>query len=334
MEILTPILIVGIIGLLAGVILAVASVVMAVPKDETAEALEEVLPGANCGACGFSGCPGYAAAMAKGEAKPGLCSPGGAEVAKKCAEILGGGDVEVAYKTALVHCLGSYDNTTDKMVYDGIQSCSASTFLAGGIASCRFGCMGMGDCVRACEYGAVTVCNGAAQIDPHKCKGCSKCVQACPKKLISFVPLKKQAVVRCSNCDKGRDTMKVCKIGCIGCGKCVKDLPQGRHLPEGQLRRGRPGEVRRLRPVRGRLPPAHHLDAGRIKHGKVPWQKLGDFFAFPPHLALPPRPLATEPASANPPALFTLDCRQGTVPYCFPGGSDDTGARAACLCLA
>ena len=123
MEILTPILIVGIIGLLAGVILAVASIVMAVPKDEKAEALEEVLPGANCGACGYSGCPGYAAAMAKGEAKPGLCSPGGAEVAQKCAEILGGGDVQMEYKTTLVHCLGSYDNTTDKMLYDGIQSC-------------------------------------------------------------------------------------------------------------------------------------------------------------------------------------------------------------------
>ena len=113
MEILTPILIVGIIGLLAGVILAVASIVMAVPKDEKAEALEEVLPGANCGACGFSGCPGYAAAMAKGEAQPGLCSPGGAEVAQKCAEILGGGDVQMEYKTALVHCLGSYDNRQD-----------------------------------------------------------------------------------------------------------------------------------------------------------------------------------------------------------------------------
>ena len=140
MEIITPILIVGIIGLLAGVILAVASIVMAVPKDEKAEALEEILPGANCGACGFSGCPGYAAAMAKGEAKPGLCSPGGAEVAQKCAEILGGGDVEMEYKTALVHCLGSYDNTTDKMLYDGIQSCSAAAFLMGGITSCRYGC--------------------------------------------------------------------------------------------------------------------------------------------------------------------------------------------------
>ena len=173
MEILTPILIVGIIGLLAGVILAVASIVMAVPKDEKAEALEEVLPGANCGACGFSGCPGYAAAMAKGEAQPGLCSPGGAEVAQKCAEILGGGDVQVEYKTALVHCLGSYDNTTDKMLYDGIQSCSAAAFLMGGVTSCRFGCMGLGDCQRACQYGAITVCNGLARIDPAKCKGCS-----------------------------------------------------------------------------------------------------------------------------------------------------------------
>ena len=144
MEIITPILIVGIIGLLAGVILAVASIVMAVPKDEKAEALEEILPGANCGACGFSGCPGYAAAMAKGEAKPGLCSPGGAEVAQKCAEILGGGDVEMEYKTALVHCLGSYDNTTDKMLYDGIQSCSAAAFLMGGVTSCRFGAWAWG----------------------------------------------------------------------------------------------------------------------------------------------------------------------------------------------
>lgn len=222
MNLLTPVLIVGIIGLLAGVILAVASIVMAVPKDEKAEALEEILPGANCGACGYSGCSGYAKAMAQGEAAPGLCSPGGAEVAHKCGELLGAGTVEVEYKTALVRCMGSYDNTTDKMVYDGIESCSAAALLMGGITSCRYGCMGMGDCVRACEYGAVSVCTGVAKIDPHKCRGCSKCVEACPKGMIKFVPLKKQAVVRCSNCDKGKDVLPVCKIGCIGCGKCMK----------------------------------------------------------------------------------------------------------------
>ena len=227
MDILIPILIVAGIGLLAGVILAVASVVMAVPKDEKAEAILEVLPGANCGACGFSGCSGYAAALSKGEAKAGLCSPGGEACAKACAELLGVGDVAVEKKTALVHCMGSYDMTSDKMNYDGIHSCSASTFLAGGITSCRFGCMGMGDCAAACPYGAISVCNGMASVNPEKCRGCSQCVAACPKGLISFVPLKKQAVVRCSNCDKGAQTMKVCKIGCIGCGKCMKACEYG-----------------------------------------------------------------------------------------------------------
>lgn len=227
MEFITPVIIVGAIGLLAGVILAVASIVMAVPKDEKAEALEEILPGANCGACGYSGCSGYAAAMSKGEAQPGLCSPGGPAVAKKCAEILGAGDVEMEVKAALVHCMGSYDNTTDKMVYDGMEGCNAAILLAGGSSSCLFGCMGLGDCVRACEYGAIEVCNGLAKIDPALCKACGKCVSACPKGLITLAPVKKQAVVRCQNCDKGKAVMDVCKVGCISCTKCVKTCPEG-----------------------------------------------------------------------------------------------------------
>lgn len=223
MSILSPILIVGVIGLLAGVILAIASIVMAVPKDEKAEAIEEVLPGANCGACGYSGCSGYAAALAKGEAKTGLCSPGGQAVAEACAEILGGGPVTVERKSAVVRCQGSFDNTTDKMIYAGIPSCAASAALAGGVSSCRYGCMGLGDCAAACEYGAVQVVNGAARIDPAKCRACGKCVTACPKGLIELIPLKKrQAIVRCQNCDKGRDVMSVCKVGCIGCMKCQK----------------------------------------------------------------------------------------------------------------
>ncbi len=227
MEILIPVLIVAGIGLVAGVGLAIASVIMAVPKDEKAEAILERLPGANCGACGFSGCSGYAAALAKGEAKVGLCSPGGEEVAHEVAALLGVSDVSVEKKVALVHCMGSYDMTSDKMRYDGIESCAASTLLAGGLTSCRYGCMGMGDCVAACPYGAIEVCNGMASVNPAKCRGCSACVAACPKKLISFVSMKKQAVVRCSNCDKGAQTMKVCKIGCIGCGKCMKACEYG-----------------------------------------------------------------------------------------------------------
>ena len=133
-EILLPVAIVAGIGLIAGLGLAVASIVMAVPKDEKAEAITEMLPGANCGACGFSGCSGYAAALAKGEAKPGLCSPGGAEVAAEISEFLGLGGVSMERKVAVVRCFGSCDYTSDKMEYEGIPGCSAAVQLAGGPA--------------------------------------------------------------------------------------------------------------------------------------------------------------------------------------------------------
>lgn len=221
-DILIPVLIVAGIGLLAGFILAVASVIMAVPKDEKAEALREMLPGANCGACGFSGCDGYAKAMSSGEAKPGLCPVGGAAVTKSLSEYLGCDAGATETKVAVVHCLGSYDYTTDKVHYEGIQTCAGAAMVAGGVASCQYGCMGLGDCVRACEFGAVTVQNGLAVIDPKRCKGCSKCIRACPKHLIHFTPFWQQAVVLCSSCDKGADTHKVCKTGCIACKKCEK----------------------------------------------------------------------------------------------------------------
>lgn len=223
---LTPVLIVGGIGLLAGVILAVASIVMAVPKDEKAEALEEILPGANCGACGFSGCSGYAKAMAEGTAQPGLCSPGGAAVAGQCAALLGSGNVETVSKTAVVRCLGSDDNTGSRMIYQGLASCGAVQLL-GGQTDCRFGCLGLGDCVAACDFGAIRVCNGVAQADPEKCVGCGKCAAACPRKLIDLVPKRSRATVQCMNCDKAKDTMQACKAGCIGCGKCQRLCPAG-----------------------------------------------------------------------------------------------------------
>lgn len=225
--ILLAVLLIAGIGLIAGVGLSVASVLMAVPKDERAEEILEKLPGANCGACGYSGCSGYAAALAKGEAENGLCSLGGAAAAKEIAALLGQEVKEVQRKTALVHCIGTYDNTTDKMEYLGVDSCAAANQLFGGVGSCLYGCMGIGDCVASCEYGAITLCNGVAHIDPTLCKGCSKCVKACPKGLITFEPLKPIAVVRCKNCDKGNLTNKVCKVGCIGCMKCAKACATG-----------------------------------------------------------------------------------------------------------
>ena len=220
------VVIVCIIGLICGIVLAIASTGMAVPKDQKEADIREMLPGANCGACGFSGCDGYAAALAKGEAKPGLCAPGGAAVAKAIGDYLGTG-ADVEEQVAVVQCMGNFDNCPDKVQYEGIEHCSAANLVAGGSSSCSYGCMGLGDCVEACKYDAIQVCNGAAVVDVTHCVGCTMCAQACPRHLIKMVPKKRQAVNRCSNCDKGAATVKVCKVGCIGCGKCVKKCPKG-----------------------------------------------------------------------------------------------------------
>lgn len=230
-SLLIPAGIVAGIGLIAGAGLAIASAVMAVPVDEKAEKITEILPGANCGACGFSGCAGYAAALSKGEAKNGLCVPGGSEAASQIAEVLGGEAVAVEQKVAVVRCLGTYDNTSDKIEYQGVKSCAAAMQLFGGTPSCGFGCVGKGDCQKACPYGAISVCNGVASVKADKCRGCGVCVKACPKGIISLQPApvkdKGKAFVYCSSCVKGGETRKVCKAGCIGCMRCAKACEAG-----------------------------------------------------------------------------------------------------------
>ncbi len=225
-DILIPVLIVAGVGLIAGVGLAIASALMAVPVDEREQAVLEELPGANCGACGYSGCSGYAAALAAGEAANGLCAPGGAATSGRITAILGVEAAEVERKTAVVHCLGTYDNTSDKLEYQGVNSCAAAMQLYGGLASCAFGCIGLGDCASVCDYGAISVCNGVASVNTALCVGCSKCVRTCPKGIISL-ERESTAAVHCSSRIKGGETRKVCKAGCIGCMKCTKVCDAG-----------------------------------------------------------------------------------------------------------
>lgn len=224
MEILNAVLIVAGIGLVLGLGLAVASIVMAVPKDEKAEKVRECLPGANCGACGFSGCDGYASALSKGETdNTGLCSPGGNAVSAKIAEILGVTAVTVMPQAAVVLCTGHNGNAKLKYDYSGVESCRMATQLFGGPKECVYGCIGLGDCVRACPYEAIHICNGVARINPVECRACKMCVNTCPKGLIEMMPLHRvTAAVLCKNHDKGAVTRKECTAGCIGCMKCVK----------------------------------------------------------------------------------------------------------------
>ena len=214
-------------GLLAGLILAIASVLMAVPVDEKVVQLREQLPGANCGACGYSGCDGYAEAMAHEGAPVGLCSPGGSDVADQTAAILGvsGGDVEK--KAAVVRCGGCEDATSRKLHYHGIPSCTAANQFYGGNWACAYGCLGYGDCAAACQFDAIHVENGLATVDPAKCTGCGLCAKACPKSLITVLPANWPGVVRCSSHDKGAVVRKACTAGCIGCMKCTKVCEHG-----------------------------------------------------------------------------------------------------------
>lgn len=234
-SVLFAVLSVAVIGLIAGLVLSVASVVMAVKSDETVEKIRACLPGANCGACGFSGCDGYAEALAKGEAAPGLCAPGGAELNRKLGEMLGVETAETQPKTASVFCNGTCDRVGSKMHYHGIMSCAAASTLYSGPSDCTFGCIGLGDCVKACKFGAIKVRNGRAVVDTDKCTACTACVGVCPKGIIGMIPKKPQAKIACSNRDKGAVTRKLCTVGCIGCGKCVKTCEVGAITLENNL---------------------------------------------------------------------------------------------------
>ncbi len=227
--IVTAVLILAVTGAIAGLALAVASKVFAVPVDEKAEKIRECLPGANCGACGFSGCDGYAAALSKGETtNTALCNPGGNDASKAIAEITGLSAGSVKPMAAVVLCQGHKDNASEKLVYQGVQSCKMATQLFGGPKDCIYGCVGMGDCVAACPYDAIKLCNGVARINPIQCRACKMCVNTCPKGIIKLMPLHEaNAAVLCNNHDKGVLTMKECKAGCIGCKKCEKVCEAG-----------------------------------------------------------------------------------------------------------
>ena len=225
MDILIAFLVVGVIGLAAGLLIAVMSRFFGVEEDQTVKALRECLPGVNCGACGYKGCDDYAAALAEGTAKPNLCVPGAESTAEALGAVLG---VEVEPPkdvVAFVHCNGNCEATTKKAEYDGVSSCKAAAMLYGGPDACRFGCMGLGDCAVACPAGAICLKDGIAHVDTSRCLGCGLCETICPKKLISMVPQETEAVVMCNNKDKGADARKACKNACIGCMKCVKTCP-------------------------------------------------------------------------------------------------------------
>jgi len=215
--------VVGAVGLIVGFLLVTAGEKFKVEVDEKAVAVRAELPGNNCGGCGFPGCDGLAAAIAKGEAPVDGCPVGGAAVAAKIAEVMGQEAGEVVKKVAFVKCSGTCDLAKDKGEYFGTLDCRAATATPGGGAkACSYGCKGLGTCVRACQFDAIHIENGIAVVDKNKCVACGKCASVCPNHLIDIVPASYTYMVECSSLDRGLDVKKVCATGCIGCTLCTK----------------------------------------------------------------------------------------------------------------
>ncbi len=219
------IIILSVIGFLLGIFLAVGSIAFNVEKPELLEKIESLMPGANCGACGFPGCAGLAEAIFKGEAEPANCPVASAAQRSEISVAMGkvpGADTisNIAY----IKCQGMKDgDVAKKFEYIGIDSCEMAALTSGGWKACEYGCLKLGDCVAACKFGALSLGeNHEPIVDKNKCTACGLCVPACPKKLIELVPFKKTYMVTCSSKDKGADTRKYCKVGCIACKLCEK----------------------------------------------------------------------------------------------------------------
>ena len=234
--ILIAVIVLGGIGLVAAVILYVCSKKFAVYEDPRIGQVTSVLPGANCGGCGYPGCSGMADALVKaadGGSIDGLnCPVGGSDVMSKVADLLGMAVANSDPMVAVVRCNGTCALRPRIAVYDGLRTCTAVNSCGAGETGCGFGCLGCGDCTNACQFGAIVINKetGLPEVDEDKCTACGACVKACPRKIIELRkkgPKGRRVYVRCVNKDKGPVAMKNCKAACIGCGKCLKECKFG-----------------------------------------------------------------------------------------------------------
>jgi Na+-translocating ferredoxin:NAD+ oxidoreductase RNF subunit RnfB len=225
---LTAVVSLSVTGALSAIILYIASKKFEVKENPLIGEVQDVLPAANCGGCGFPGCSGFAAACVTAGSLDGLnCPVGGQAIMEKVAQILGVAAGKTDPAIAVVCCNGSCDNRARTNCYDGAPSCAIASTLYGGDTGCSYGCLGLGDCVNACLFDAIYInpLTRLPEVDEEKCTACGACVKACPKMLVELRkkgPKSRRIYVACKNKEKGAVARKSCTVACIGCSKCEK----------------------------------------------------------------------------------------------------------------
>ncbi len=217
-------------GFLLGLLLGLFKKIFAVKTDPRVDEVRDALPGANCGGCGYAGCDSFALAVVKGEAPVNGCVAGGAGCASAISKIMGVESGDEKKKIAFLACAGTKDCAKTKAEYVGVKTCAAAQLTMNGTKACAFGCIGFGDCVNACPFGAIKMgSQGIPVIDESICVGCGKCAKACPKHLFKKIDADlKGAIAVCSNrSDNKPQIRKDCTAGCFKCGMCVKKCPEG-----------------------------------------------------------------------------------------------------------
>lgn len=213
-------------GLVAAYGLSLASKKFHVDVDPRLETIEGILPGLNCGACGYAGCSGFAVGLLEGEAEPTACAPGGEGVISELADFLGLEVGDLVKQVAVLHCGGGAGKVEMEAEYDGVLDCRAALLIGGGVKACRYSCVGFGTCEAVCPFDAIAIgSEGLPVVIPEKCTACNKCVAACPRKVLTLEPVTHEVRVRCHSEDAGGRVRKVCKVGCTGCGICEKVCP-------------------------------------------------------------------------------------------------------------
>lgn len=225
--IILAILAIGILGALLGALLSFASEKLKVEEDLRVKNLEAILPQYNCGACGYSGCSGYADAVINDGEPINKCTPGGPDLLKAISDQLGIEAGNLEKMVAQVHCKGGAGKAIDQYKYDGIKGCNAKYQLYSGDKLCKFGCLNDGSCIEVCPVDAIGYDEeGCVWVDKDKCVGCEKCVDICPTNVMKMIPYRADYIVACSSQEKGKAVKSKCSVGCIACSICVRKFPE------------------------------------------------------------------------------------------------------------